>query len=632
MDVYVDVETKGLNCQAFVAGCVRRSTGGVRYFYTKKQMWEYLLDLSLLCLKNKRCLNVYAHNHIYDFLSYANLDDSNIKIYNESRPFIVSRMVGDKEVIKFLDTLAIFPFSLKKLGEIVGVQKKDIDNVFFDENSEFTIEKLQDMIRYNINGMKDYLAIDTLIPQKAIELLKKKLKDEGVVLKRLYTISQIAIAYIINQLKKDDKLGTEFWYNKVKGQVLRTRYVQEIHGAYRGGRVDAYQLGVFSKDINNDIKKLIQKGIPYHKSNVNYIDVNSLYPYSICNIDVPILNTERKIKFPLKKLELKYLLNKIGVSRALLYNRKCSDPYIPVRTEVGSYYPVIGSYIVGTYTHMELQYAASIGYDVIDIAWSVIWDKSNHNPFSTIYNRLYELRKSGSEFDNSFYKSIMNNSIGKMAQVKPNKEYVIDSIEEAEKYLDANYEIRHAKGSKYIYEIVNTKYTYKSYYMPIIPVLVNAYARIHMHKELSKIPMKDKVYTDTDSLIFYNKDGLNMMNFDIGEELGQFKVVNTDETAIIYGRKTYAIQNEIKISGIRKKDLTIQDFKDGLVESKKMVTIKAASDLSKVGTFITEKRDLHKQYQNAETVKNMMKEQRFYKDTDIKSIVEFVEILNKFAE
>ena len=115
---------------------------------------------------------------------------------------------------------------------------------------------------------------DTEICLKSILDLKKTIQKEGVNVKRLYTINQVAINYLINEWRQIPQNDYIFW-NSRQGETRRTLRADEIHGAYRGGRVEAFQTGKHKK--------------------ATYIDCNSLYPYSATQIKFPDLRTERKV-------------------------------------------------------------------------------------------------------------------------------------------------------------------------------------------------------------------------------------------------------------------------------------------------------------------------------------------------
>ena len=98
------------------------------------------------------------------------------------------------------------------------------------------------------------------------------------------------------------------------------------------------------------------------------------------------------------------------------------------RARSGNYFPKSRKFIIGTYTHDELQLALQHGYEIVNIEWSIVWEETQ-NPYKIITNKLYELRnKSKDDFDYWFYKQMQNHSYGKLAQRRANSEILMDSV------------------------------------------------------------------------------------------------------------------------------------------------------------------------------------------------------------
>lgn len=594
----VDIETRGLDARNFVTACLIKENGKKKHFYSKEELWKYILELGRKEMKRKKVLNLYAHNHEYDFYGYADLTDTSLQFFS-FRPFIANYTIDGKKAINFLDSFAIFKMSLKKLGEMVGLEKLDTPEEFI--NAERLTKK-------RIMELRPYVERDVEIVLKAIKLMKDKMDGEGVRLRRLYTISQIAVAYLINTLKQKDY--DEMFYIKERGVLHKTRYKELIHGAYRGGRVECFKLGDFES--------------------VDYIDINNLYGYASTKIKFPNLRTEQMIREPLKYVPLNSILQNIGISRVLIYNRSNEIGLLPVRTDTGNYYPKKDTHLLGTYTHIELEEAIKEGYEIINVEWSLIWQETR-NPFKIITPKLYELRKKSKEsFDNFFYKEMQNRSYGKLAQRRSGQDIVIDSVEKAREYLANNYEILRGEGYNYMYRKDKPEKE-KSYYAPIIPTLINAYARVYMYKMFKRLPISEIIYTDTDSCIM--KEGnLDRFKDVINEGIGFFKVEHKGERCIIKGKKTYAIGDEIKVSGFRKSDVTMKDFEKGEIKSRKMQTLKTSKDLKDVGGFIEETRDLNEQKEINEQIMSIYKKEKVFKDRDITNISYFTGDLVEIAE
>ena len=87
--------------------------------------------------------------------------------------------------------MAIQRGTLKEIGEVIGRKKMDFENGTF-EKEELTKEEEEKMIEYCLN--------DTRIVLDFVLQIKEKLGKEGVNLKRIFTVSQIAVAYLLKKL------------------------------------------------------------------------------------------------------------------------------------------------------------------------------------------------------------------------------------------------------------------------------------------------------------------------------------------------------------------------------------------------------------------------------------------------
>lgn len=590
---FYDVETyEGnkpiLDARKFKIGCLILNNRRKAEFYEKKEeLWNRIIQIGKAERKRNKNFLLYAHNAIYDFHSIANLKDTNIKFFCYPRPFIVDYIIKNRTAIKFLDTMSIFKGSLKELGEKVGLPKLELPN---EENG---------------HNLRTYLERDVRIMQKGMEWLKSRLEKEEIKTKQIITRNQLAINYLMKKWENYEHVTYKHKTKANKGltKVHKTIREKEIHKAYRGGRVQAFQTGWFEK--------------------VGYIDVNSLYPEASVSIRFPDLRSERKIWNPLDFLTRKELFSKIGISKAIVYNHKDKLGMLPVRTGTGNYYPTENKYLIGTWTHHELKHAEKEGYKIIKIEWSVIWNQEE-NPWKKITPHLYKRKQETEGIERYFYKQMMNGSYGKLGQTNKRREYTIDSIEKAEEYLKKNYEILDSEGYNYIYKAPEKEQKFrKRYYAPILPTLINAWSRVKMYYELKKVPLKDLLYTDTDSIVY---KGYYAHKFTITNRLGDFKIEEENTEALIYGRKTLMIGPQIKIAGIKRKNVNEMDFKRGVVKDQKMITLLTGSP-QKAGSFTTEERDLSQQRIEHDKTEELLKRERIFVDNKEDDIRVFIPIL-----
>ena len=602
MDISFDVETyKDIGngvCKPildgtgkyFLIGSVTNEKGKSETFLNKDEMWQYILDLGRKARKHGHTIYAYGHNVKYDFYNIFKMN-KNLVIISEF-PFIASYYVTVKkemelnkwngykqyldlskrrytykiekdrvdlwlkeEAVRFLDSLSIFRTSLKNVGDIIGFKKLDLP------------KKLK---KEDLKVITPYVTRDSEILIKAIKMLKKKINDDGVKIKRLVTMNQIAISYLLKLMRKE-KIDI---FKGEGNKLVQSKARRKVRKAYRGGRVEAWKLGIYKK--------------------VSSIDCNSLYPYSASIMRFPDLKTEIFWNKP-KKEYWEKLLNKTGICRAMMFNRKCELGLLPIRLPHISYYPKKGKYLIGTWTNKEIIKAVKEGYEIMDIQFIISYDDIK-NPFKNIMPNLYKLRmdKSLGGFNNAFYKSIMNGGIGKFAQTKVGQEIVFDSVDKTEDYIKKNYEsLGGIRDNSRIMKFRknNTNFNYKPYYCPIIAALVTAEARIYMYDIFKKIGLKRLVYTDTDSCAFIGNIKSLPKSIKLGKKLGQFKIEFEEEEFECWGRKSKRINDDLKMAGISKNSLKVYNKKKGIIKFVKMQGLRKID----TGAFIEQKRDLKKQ-------------------------------------
>lgn len=560
----VDIETRGLNAQNFILGvCITEENRTPQVFKNKKKLWQHIINLGRAQAKRNRKLTVYSHNAAYDFYGYAPFPNKNIEIYS-ARPFIAGYKENGKDIISFLDSMGIYQMSLQRTGELIRLPKADRPGELLEEDAS------EEEIKKKLPDIEKYCIRDTEIVMEAIQVVKTKLKNDGINIKRLFTINQIAINYLLRELKDELKDENVMFANPERNQVHPTNRPQYVHSAYRGGRAEAFQTGSWEK--------------------ATYIDINSLYPYAATQIRFPDLSTEATIRNPLDFYTIEQLLKYQGVIKCMMKNESNRVGLLPLYQERhGNYYPRPGQYMIGTWTLPEIKAAINNGYTLIEADTAIIYADAQENPFYTIMNRLYQKRiQEKDAFDRYFYKCLMNCGIGKLGQHRVNQKIVVDDIMKAPEYYKNGYDsIRGIQGYQYIYIKTDVYPKRKPYYAPIIPATITAQARIIMNQHMLKLKSDDLLYTDTDSIIF---TGDNLKYYDIGDGLGQFSVVGKDKPVVIYGNKTYMYDDDVKVAGMR--NASTEDFKQGTIHSKKMQTVHTTTDPKVLGTFTNETRVL----------------------------------------
>lgn len=565
-----------LDTTKFVAGCIYKQNGTHKIYYDKQQFWEYILNLAQTETERNKHLTIYSHNQQYDFSAYVPITDPNIEIINV-QPFIANYKINGKEAIKFLDTFPLFRMTLEKASQLIGLPKKEMP------------EKITSPTQ-----LTDYLLRDTHIVLKLIQHLRQKLTTLNYKPRRLYTINQIAINYLMHTLPREKYLFRN------KYQFHYTNNKKHIHEAYRGGMVRAYQTGTYN--------------------NTTQLDINSSYTYSATMIPFPDLRTETNLKNPTQNYSQKELLQYPGIHTTIITNQK--NKYSPLQVRIQNdtnYHPSPGSIILGTYTNLELQTYIKNGYKILEIPESTIYLKAPDNPLSPILQHLYIKKQNTTDsFERYLYKQLMNSCFGKLAQTTTSQTYHYDLIDNAPTLFQQGYQAINRQGDKYLYQKTETYIKYKPYYAPIISALINAQAKINLYEYIQNIPLKDLLYTDTDSFLFKNN---HINKFKINDQLGSLKIEHQNQQAQIYGPKTYRIGTNIKVSGIHKKDLNIKDFQQGTIKSTKMTTILTAQPSQNIGTPNQITRDLIQQEQSLQEREYKLSKHKIYIDAQQKTYI-----------
>lgn len=512
-----------LDATQFTLGAVKTSNGTTKTFTKPQEMYTWIIDQINTEKKRGHKTYIYAHNHQYDYYAYAKGNYTNELMNNIAfEPFL---LIYD-ETGYFLDTYSFYKTKLAEIGELVGLPKQQMPE---------TATSLMEIT--------PYLQRDVEIVYKAIELLTTTIQELGFHPRKILTAGSLAMTSFRTYINGTPEKTTieEITYNNGKyaytGRVIPTKYETIIRPAYRGARTEAFKTGYFQE--------------------ATYIDVNALYPYTMANMPFPNLKTETYANKPLENFTTNELLtNFTGVIRCTIQTPANNGkiPLLPIRwRSPGDGTPkerfTHGKRILtSTWTIPEIKAAIEHGYKLQEIHEGVFYQTSRLNPFTRYQKELYQKRLEATGPLKHTIKLLQNELYGKWGQNKKGKQTSFIHPENAKKLIQAGYKTVGRTGTTLIMQRPEQNYK-PNYVNVIISTLTTAHARLHMQKQLEKIPKKDLLYIDTDSIMF---TGNHLQKYDIGIGLGQFKIVEENKQGKILGEKKYYIGDQVKLSGLPK--------------------------------------------------------------------------------
>lgn len=442
---------------------------------------------------------IFAHNAEFDLLTlfgniYQNIDNS--AVFNGK--FILCNYKN----IRFCDSLNIFPTSVSKLGDILGLPKLDNDKV--KENTLTKDNITTDDINYCIR--------DCEIIYKS---LLKVFEDIGSI---KITIASIGMYVFRKRFLYDD--------------IVYNELVDEFFGSYYGGRTEAFKLG---------------------EVNAKVYDINSLYPDCMINTAFP---DPRNLKKEIN-INPKYLIQLLdryeGMCKVNVTHKDSYFGYLPYRDEELKklLFPV-GTFTT-TINFNELKFALSKGIITINFVEYTVYSSPIKSPFIDYVNFHYNERlNTDNEFLKFFFKLLLNSLYGRFAMRMKYKTTYFDNvpIELIEEIQQVNgfYDLRvFSKDREDCFLTVENESLKNSYFsIALFSSYITSAGRIKLLNGLLQNEKNGVAYCDTDS-IFLEKNFIG----DVGKKIGQFKLEDKIVTEI-NGLKNYVyIHNDETITLIK---------------------------------------------------------------------------------
>src|SRR4030042_1471621 len=458
------------------------------YFFFKNvnDFWNFVFNK----LNEYKHIIMFAHNTDFDFKIlegfnklFVENDFKQKSFYIEGHTFIIECQKNDLK-LSIWDTMNYIPLSLKKIGESIGFNKKEIDfnKCTFEQLKEYCRNDVEIIFKF-VDNLLDFLIINDL----------SKLKP---------TVASLSFNIYRHKFydKKNKPIYIHNWNKAIKLE----------RESYKGGICDCFKIG----EIKNNVYKL---------------DINSMYPYIMKYKEMPtkliFYGSNKKFKSEILKKEL---LNNIKENH-IIANCRFFLPekyaYILIRSKINKQIKSIflKGIIISTLTTPEidfvLKYVKLISvYELAIYKKEIIFDKF----VDFFYNKRLEFKQKNNFSYSLFCKLILNSLYGKFGQTsmiynKVNFNEVIENKKDVKKIILLKDETKHNLiqfGDKILEIEKEGNNSFDSFVA--ISSFVTSYARMYLIDLLLKAERENIYYTDTDS-IFCNKKGINNLKEFINE-------------------------------------------------------------------------------------------------------------------
>lgn len=404
---------------------------------------------------------------------------------------------GKKSVWKLLDSFFLLPASLATLGKSFGIKymKKEVDYEKFKKVEDWQDKEAQEYLQYDVMGLYEILEkfsnwglnggkLRLTLPSQSLQIYTEKFQDSSMM-----------------PLGEEDE---DF-----------------IRKGYFGGRVEIFKM---------------------YGKNLNYYDVNSLYPY--CMLQEMPCGRPIHVKDRVKDLIGFYEIEAD-------VPEDCHIPPLPC-IKHGKLFFCTGKAVYNT-TEAELKLL-----DKMSIPFKVnkgIVFSARGKIFKKYIEKMYEIRQNfpRGTLDNYVAKLLMNALYGKFAQKRENEELIFSTeLQQGLKIYDEEF-------------CLYTKYSISRsrFILPYLSSYITSLARGHLYQLFHNVNFNNVYYCDTDSIITSEK--LKESN-----ALGGLKKEYSIKEAVFLQPKAYALKlhdgsEVIKVKGMKELNgISFDTFKKAL--------------------------------------------------------------------
>lgn len=473
-------------------------------FHTPREFWQWLYSK----MRPKTKTYLFAHNTSFDFPLLDIFNECH-RIFGKPKlavieaPPTIIRYSKDKRTLICLDSLNIWRESLKRVGEILHIEKMDMPGFgdadeIWERYCKNDVEILRQAVMKWANFIlkRDFGGFATTVPAQAMRLYRHRFMTHDVV---------------IDTHEPSLKLSRE---------------------SYHGARTECFRLG-----------KL--------RGGWTCLDVNSMYPYVM-----------REYEYPRALQGYTKCVNVGGLQR-LLQDYACVAR-VQLSTEENAYPLYDGKKLVfpvGEFetclTSPELCYALEHNHvkGVLEVA-------TYHRAklFTEFVDVLYKMRleadASSDPTDSTLIKKLMNGFYGKWGQNgRKYTNYGETTDLSCKSYRIIKYETgeimqyRQLGGLVQIFKDEGES----SESFPAIASHITAYARLHLYKIIQEAGYENVSYCDTDSIFVRSCATARLRSVTSATRIGYLKVEKTARNIEIRGPKDYTFGDKTRIKGVTSK-------------------------------------------------------------------------------
>ena len=479
--------------------------GGVKNWFTyraatspdvSRHFWNHVSDEP----EEGETLYVYAHNAEYDVLVTKGilwLARNGYRVsswFAKGSVFILDFERKDQK-IRILSTTNYYAGSLKQLGQIVGLEKMEVDvfSISREESEPYCKRDVEIIVAameryFNFIYTNQYGSVMSTISGQAFHIFKKSF------------------------------MPTEVFIHAHEKVLALER------SSYMGGRVECFRLG----------------RLP---GTVCVLDVNSMYPACMHNEKMPV-----KYKTARKNPKIKDLENWIKeyclIADVTITTTK---PVYPFRDKDKLIFPT-GTFRTSL-TTPELRLALKRG-NVVKCHYVAIYEGAIL--FENYVETFYKLRQQTKDkLENTTLKLFLNGLYGKFGQEADIWQAVADAdpniIQVEEVYNEEKRCFETYKtfgGTRFHHEGVEESYDS----FPAVAAHVTSAARVLLLNYIETAGFENVYYCDTDSLFISKEVSHKLDEYIHDKTLGLLKLEKESDNIILYAPKDYAIRN-CKITG-----------------------------------------------------------------------------------